>query len=710
MPQPTPNDILATFTITGVTEKLHVIECEGHEGISELFEFHLLLITEKAALDPEKVLRKKAVLTIQGADESRTFHGIVGSVSTECTSAAPYTSRVVLVPAVSLLRHRQNCDIFSKMKLGDILKVVLGGATDVIYQLQEVISPEVGTIEYCVQYQESDWAFVSRLLERYGFYYFFQHTKDKHTLVIGDSSQLYPNIPTQGTISLATGRSLLPSEFYVQEIYFTEGVRTGKYTLADYNPATARVVLKQVASVPGEKQVIESYEHPGDFLDTNLGKRMARVRLEEALALKSVGEGMSDCIYFTSGHRFNLDAGEAGKSTQLLVRVHHVLRKAAAASDEELAPADVEAPRPVARQASASPEAILDDRLQYHNTFLCIPAGTVYRPPRLTPKPHARGVQTAMVTAGADADTYSDSSGRVKVKFHWAPDKESCWMRASQLMTGPQGSGALWLPRIDEEVLVDFVDGDLDRPIIVGRVYNSANPPPLTLPDNRTKSCIKSFTVPGAKGYNEISFEDKKGEELLDLRAEQTLRLETKKGRYAVLDDKNEKIEIASDNGDMIQLANKPGDPASCWVKITTHGGHSLELTDANKKIEVKTKGGITITLDDSGKKLEAKTSSGNKVVLDDTSKKLQVMTAGGMKVVLDDSAKKLEVATASGQKVVLDDSSSKVSVSSLGSLELKAVGSLEISAAQISVKASATLNLEASGLTNIKGALVNLN
>jgi len=472
--------------------------------MSMLFHFDLELAAESSNIALEEVVGNEALLGLLsdtgGNGGERWIHGVVNEVAQLETRDKLTIYRASVVPSVWRLDQGRDSRIFQNQ---DIESIICGLLKKARIKHSFRVKGALEKREYCVQYRESDWAFISRLLEEEGFYYYFEHRKyehDKyeHVLHMADGVEFYPDIPDSKTVSLHAPDSMEPGAEHITDFNVRQRLCPERVTLSDFNFKKPSLDLKSKDPAQQESGV-EIYDYPGLYEEPDSGEKLAGVRLDEARAAGTQAEGTSTCPRFAAGHLFNLEdhpRKDLNNKPYLLTRVVHEVTKSAGADT-----------------------GALDRRCQYANVFLCVPGKVRFRPPQITPKPMVRGVQTAIVTGPDREEIYTDEHGRVKVQFHWDregayDDKSSCWIRVSQVWAG-QGFGAMWIPRMGHEVIVDFLEGDPDRPIITGRVYHAQNPPPYELPKDKTKSTIKSESSPGGKGFNEVRFEDKKGKEEL---------------------------------------------------------------------------------------------------------------------------------------------------------------------------------------------------
>ncbi|MFZ1984805.1 MAG: type VI secretion system tip protein TssI/VgrG [Desulfatitalea sp.] len=499
----------------GDTE-LMVVAFRVEERISAPFFAELTLASEKE-LAFEKIVGKFGLLTME-SDTDRYLHGIVRRFTQSGVNGRFLLYQAQLAPQFQLLSLEQDCRIFQNKSVPDIIKEVLeeSGILSTMFKFR--LMGRYAPREYCVQYRESDLAFISRLLEEEGIFYFFEHRKDNHLLVFGDGTVNYQPIVGKAQVPFTPGGGLVAEQEAVSAFHLSRQIRTGKCTLRDFN--FEKPSLDLTADCAEDNQArSEIYDYPGAYSLTPEGQRLAQVRLQRAVMFKDQAEGKSVVPRFIPGFTFTLERGDPpGLNGQyLLTGVLHAGAQ----------------PQVLAEKATA------ESGTHYENEFFAIPATVTIRPEIKTPKPTIEGVQTAIVTGPAGEEIYTDRHGRVKVQFHWDrigknDDKSSCWIRVSQLWAGA-GWGAMFIPRIGQEVIVDFLEGDPDRPIITGRVYHGENVTPYDLPAQKSKSTIKSNTTSGGSGSNELRFEDKKENEEIYLHGQ-------KNWTIAIENDKNQTI------------------------------------------------------------------------------------------------------------------------------------------------------------------------
>jgi type VI secretion system secreted protein VgrG len=356
-------------------------------------------------------------------------------------------------------------------------------------------------------------------MEEEGISYYFSHENGKHTLVLADATNAYSPCLHQDEVRYqVSGAGEKAEESMIKTLEIKNEIRVGKYSLNDYNfetPSTKLLVEMEGKHNQGpvKKGV---YDYPGRYAKRAEGEGYATVHIQEEEARVTSITGSSDVKSFASGYSFTLVdyfRNEMNNKKYLLTAVDHVAEQQGLCS------------------------SCGDD--SYTNSFTCIPLDTIFRPLRLTPKPVVEGVQTAFVVGPAGEEIYTDDHGRIKVQFHWdrlgkVNENSSCWMRVGQIWAGP-GWGAMYIPRVGHEVIVDFLEGDPDRPIVIGSVYHGTNQPPYQLPAEKTKTTIKSSSSKGGGGFNEIRFEDKKDSEQLFVHAQKNFDLQVKNDRFETI-------------------------------------------------------------------------------------------------------------------------------------------------------------------------------
>jgi type VI secretion system secreted protein VgrG len=474
-----------TFIITSIS---------GTEHISGLFEYELELYSSNHRISPDKIVGKSATVTIQN-EHKRCFNGVISSFTFGEVGPHNYRRyRMTMVPWLWLLTKTQNCRIFQEKTTKQIVTEVFSALEFVDFEFKAAGGK---TREYCVQYHESDFNFVSRLLEEEGIAYYFRHSENKHTLVLVDQSNAYEEV---AETNLEYSKGNMPNT-QIKRWEHIYKFKKGKWTLNDYNFMEPQKNLR--SSTKSSKTftnngAYEHYEYAALY-DYASGADLVKIRLEAEETLRDVVEGASDCSSFYAGGKFKLAKHDtaAEKNSYILIGVRHFAADASFFSGQEGQP-------------------------EYSNEFICIPANVHFRPQPLHEKPLMKGPQSAIVVGPPGEEIYIDKQCRIKVKFYWDRTENNgnntCFIRVVQSWAGNQW-GTSFIPRIDQEVIVNFLDGDPDRPLVTGCVYNGWNKPVY---ESGTQSGIKTRSTKGGtpQNFNELRFEDKKGSEQIYLHAE----------------------------------------------------------------------------------------------------------------------------------------------------------------------------------------------
>jgi type VI secretion system secreted protein VgrG len=469
----------------------------GQEVVSQLFRFQLDLVSEDDALSFDGIVGKNVSLHVETLDAQRGLNGFISRFSQGGRDERFTYYRAEMVPWLWFLTRTAGCRIFQQKTAPDIIKKVLDerGFRDYDLRLYNAYRQR----EYCVQYRETDFNFVSRLMEEEGICYFFEHAQDgsKHTLVLADDPAAHKPCPGQPKARCDFAVGGRRKEDLITEWRAEQEYRPSAWAHTDYNFETPSTSLMVTVKDQGQYEI---YDYPGIYMKKGDGDQLAKKRLQETLAFKSRATGKSNCRCFTAGSAVEVTDHYRRDMNQkwMLTGVYHQFTMGGAYSSGGT-----------------------DEGFVCTNTFEAIPASVLFRPVRSTPKPTVQGCQTAVVVGPAGEEIYPDKYGRVKVQFHW--DREgkrnedsSCWIRVSQPWAG-KGFGGIQIPRIGQEVIVDFLEGDPDQPIIVGRVYHAESMPPWSLPDQKVVSGFKSNSTKGGGGYNEFSMNDTKGKELITI-------------------------------------------------------------------------------------------------------------------------------------------------------------------------------------------------
>ncbi|QRK04076.1 type VI secretion system tip protein VgrG [Archangium violaceum] len=465
----------------------------GTEALSRPYEFRVdFHPLAPEPLEAQEMLGSEALLKVELPDGgARYVHGLVRAVDSLGQEAGLWRYRVWVVPRVWWLSQVKRSRIFQGRTVPQIVKAVLeeGGV-----QVKLSLSGSYEAREYCTQYRETDFAFVSRLMEWEGLFYFFEHTEGGHVMVVGDKPNVHEALPGGAKLPLRDNDRRAATGEFVSSLQRVHRMRPGKVHLKDFDfEKPALDVSGRTQDSSNGQDALEVYDYPGEYVAPAVGKGAAKVRLEEAVQAARTLEGEGVCPRLTAGYRFEVEDEGTYAGEYVAVEVVHWGRQ------------------PETPGHSEAPGSL------YRNHFKCMPSSVPFRPRRTTAVPHLMGLQTATVVGPSGEEIHTDEHGRIKVQFHWdregqRDDKASCWVRVSQTWGGPAW-GAVYLPRIGQEVVVRFLEGNPDRPLIAGTVYNGGNPTPYALPDDKTKSTLKSASSLGSDGFNEFRIEDAAGEE-----------------------------------------------------------------------------------------------------------------------------------------------------------------------------------------------------
>ncbi|SEK53387.1 type VI secretion system secreted protein VgrG [Stigmatella aurantiaca] len=575
--------------------ELAVVGFEANEFLSQPYSVEVTLAAPPdVEVNDKALLGQSALLTVQlGDGTARFFQGIVARIARWEITQSPEKQRhrITVVPRLWTLRHTRRSRIFQEMTVPDIVHKVL---TEAMVQHTLSLSGSYRPRNYCVQYRESDLEFVQRLLEEEGIFYYFEHTEDSHLMVLRDASLTCPAVAGDARLVFREHSKMVAGNESVHAVSSQMQVQPGAVALRDFNFVQPRQDLTATVTADEGEAALEFYDYPARYEEPRTGKALAKVRLEEFRARVELLVGASNCRRLCTGYSFGLDEHpvDAFNRSYLVLSVKHVGRQPEVLTIEQAQSGEKEG---------------------YHNEFTCQPAQVPYRPPRETRRPFIAGAQTAIVVGPPGEEIHTDEHGRIKVQFHWdregkGDDKSSCWIRVSQAWAGP-GWGALYLPRIGQEVVVEFLEGDPDRPIVTGSVYNGQNPPPIELPGDKTQSTLRSSSSPGGNGSNELRIEDAAGEEQIYLHAQKDFQIvvendktqevrgnETllvKKDRSRTIEG-NQSLEVKK-NDDTVIGGNQSLDVVK--NRSTTVMGNHTESVTGDQSIQVGGNQNVTVSL-----------------------------------------------------------------------------------------------------------------
>lgn len=634
---------------TSLGDGLRFRSLSASEQMARLFEFNVLAVGDQN-VDPTALLGTNASVSIEvGQGQRRHFHGQVARAGLDSAIGRHFGWRLVLRPWLWQATRRTDSRIFQNLSVPDILKKVFDAYTGAVeYRLTATYAPRL----YCVQYRETDFNFVSRLMEEEGIGYFFKHSADRHTLVICDAMTAHEEAPGFATVLYRDTQDQLLELKAITEWRHAHELSTGKVTLTDYDYLKPSTSLSTTVSTTQKtsKAALEHYDHPGLYTDKSRGTGLARVRQQELDAR----------VLRISGHTTTVGGLAAGSRFKL--QEHPI---AAENVDHVIVGTRIEAQ--YAGYESGSGETRFSCRfeaMRYAHTF---------RPDRITPRPIVAGPQTAVVVGPSGEEIFTDEHGRIKVQFHWdrigtKNENSSCWVRVATRWAG-KAWGMISIPRIGQEVVVEFIEGDPDLPLVTGGVYNAEQVTPYKLPDHKTVSTIKSRSSKGGgnDNFNELAFEDLKGSEWVRLHAEKDLLEVVKNDAHR---------DVGRDQ--FLKIVNNLTEEIGANVDRKIKGDFT-ELIEKNARLEIKQ---------------SAKVKIGGA---------LGLMSGGAMSIETG-AAFSLKSKAAGDVKIGANLGVEGVNVHVKGSANV-----VVEAGAMLTLKGS-MINIEASGIVSINGALVKIN
>lgn len=502
-------------------DDLLIQQMSGTEAMSTLFEFRLTLFSSRDDIDVRKIIGKTAILRIETYDThhmggERHWNGYVSRfVRAGRASSADgedlYTYECDIVPWFWFMTQHEDCRIFQRKSVRDIIETIFGEFNYSDFKME--LTEDHPTLEYCTQYRETTFDFISRLIEREGIHYYFRHNEgddSKHILVFSDNNDSNPQLDPDELPFHHEG--VAEGSDAIRTLALEQQMRTSKVTLGDWDFEKKRLVREDTPTVLdiGRDHQLERYRYPGGFVESADGQHLSRMIMEAEEASHLTLRGDSQIRTLAPGHTFTLydHPFDALNVEYMVLSVRHYGLN----NLNNSSPAD------------------------YANSFTIHPHAITFRAPLSTPRGLVRGPQTALVTGPAGEEIHTDAHGRIKVQFHWDrqgqyDDKSSCWVRVAQVWAG-NGYGTMFIPRVGMEVVVDFLEGDPDQPLVTGCVYNGVNKPPYDLPANATRSTLKTLSSKGGGGTNELRFEDKKGSEEVFIQAEKDFNVKVKASKH----------------------------------------------------------------------------------------------------------------------------------------------------------------------------------
>ena len=670
----------------------------GKEGLSELFEFEVDLLSPNTSVDMKAVLGKPLTLEIVTIDGTpRYINGQITRftmIGREESSSRYVVYRAVVRPWLWYLTRTSDCKIFQNKSVVDILDEVLG---EYGFAFEKKLSASYRQRDYSVQYQETDFAFVSRLMEHEGIYYYFKHEKNQHTLVLADDMGAHDTLPGYPRIGyLATDRVAETGREVIDQWEVTEEIRPGTFVVDDFDFKKPKADLLNTRSQPRENDHgrYEMYEWLGGYSDAGDGEHYARIRLEEAQAQAEVDTGHSNVRGMAPGYRFSMQNAPRDEDNKeyLIVSVTYNLREGG--------------------YATGSPDGL------YSFDFDVQPTSFPFRAPRVTRMPTTHGPQTATVVGPPGEDIWIDKYGRVKVQFRWdrygqRNEDSSCWVRVSSAWAG-SNFGAVNHPRVGQEVIVDFIAGCPDRPIIIGRVYNADQMPPLELPAKATVSGFISRTIKGdGELANHFVIDDDPGNESIKMHAQKDFGISVENNETHTVDGTRDTVIEGADtyktntsldetvNGPHTLTVNKGGPQ-----KITVNGGDQfIKVDGGNQQVDVIGNQTIHVT----GKRTDTVDTGETRTIgvsLDETINGPQTTTVVGL---YTEKSNGKEVSVLGGEHYYVQNDSMRTvggteSIGSVGDMLITTAGTLTMQSVNtdVSIHSPTTVSIDAD-IINLK-------
>ncbi|MGQ7959576.1 type VI secretion system Vgr family protein [Pseudomonas sp. SP16.1] len=573
------NQAHITLAIPAVDNDLQVLSFEGRETLNKPYRFTIELVSQRADLDLDGLINQTAYLAF--GSSGRGVHGVIYGIEQGDSGKRLTRYRIDLRPTLAYLGHSFDQRIFQHMTAPAIIAAVLEehgllDGSDYRFQLGPYVYPER---IYCTQYEESDLHFIQRLCEEEGIGFHFQHGEDGHVLVFGDDASAFPRLDP---LNYQQGSGLAADHEVVRAFGVRLETRSTLASWRDYDFEQPRLLME--AGYASEfTPTLEVYDYPGRFTDRTRGKHLARRSLERLRSDYELAEGKSDA-FLACGHFLAL-AGHPRQQWNDLWLLNEVIHEGKQPQVlEESITSDLtlrrSAPSPLRGEGWGEGEKGDSDFHQgYRNRFTATPWDIPYRPALEHHKPKVLGSQTAVVTGPAGEEIHCDQYGRVKVQFHWdrdgqADDTTSCWLRVASNWAG-KAYGGIAIPRVGMEVLVTFLEGDPDQPLVTGCLYHAEHLVPYDLPAHKTRSLFKTLSSPGGGGYNEFRIEDRKGAEQIYIHAQRD---------WDENIEHDQKIRVGNERHDTVE--------ANSYTELKAE---EHRTTDLDRKVEVRANDHLTV-------------------------------------------------------------------------------------------------------------------
>ncbi|HLK93645.1 MAG TPA: type VI secretion system tip protein TssI/VgrG [Polyangia bacterium] len=718
----TTRDVWATTPLGAGVMALE--RMDGHEALAQPFTYNLMFLSTDWNVDLSKLLGQSLTVHVNlPGGGTRHFNGIATQATHLDVEDGYARYAVTLQPWLSLLDYRADCRIYQNQSIPEIVKEVFRRAD--FSDFEDLLDDgSYGKLEFVVQYRESDFNFVSRLMEEAGIYYYFKHDDSKHTLVLADSEDDHEPAGGYGKVTyLPQKEASRGDKEHLSAWTVVQQIRSGGYAATDFDFKAPRTALLSQLSQPQHYAHAdgELFDYPGDFLKKSDGDVRVKIRLEERQYEHALVQASGDVRGIGCGNVFTLTdyPREDQNKEYLIIGASYSINvgqyESGGGGGEEF----------------RSGLTLLDSKIPF-------------RPAIRARKHRVEGPQTAIVVGPSGEEIHTDNFGRVMVQFHWdrygmSDERSSCWVRVSQAWAGAKW-GAVHIPRIGQEVIVDFLEGDPDRPIITGRVYNADNMPPYDLPANKTQSGLKSRSSKGGapSNFNEIRFEDKKGSEELHIQAEkdetklvknnQTANIGVDRSLTVGSDEtvsigKNRTEKVGADESVSIganqtlkvganRTKNVSGDESVTIgaIQTVTIGAASVETVGAARAVTIGAAYQITVgaAMNETVGAVKSESVGGSKSVdvgggYTETVGKDKTVTASGGVTVGADKAIALTAGTdfnvQAGKKATIEATDELTLVCGDATIVLKKSGDITINGAKVQVTASGDLVLKGSKL-----------
>jgi len=667
MPDKGAKIFLDVKTSDGTPFKLNSFH--GVERLSDLFEYTLVMTARRRDVKFEALMSQSATVSLKVGSLTRTYNGIIGLFEQDDT---PFQSvdmwtvyRAILYPKLWLLNFSGQCRIFQNKSAVEIIKNVLDEHK--ISYSNQVTSAGMQTRIFCVQYNETDLHFISRLMEEEGIFYFFQQSQGSHKLVLADSMGAHLPCPHAASVKFHDAALHEQPMMTMSSCFITQRIVPQRNTLKSYNYLKPQKPLKATAAGASGAGGGEITTYDEIYDEQGRGDGLVKVQIQSEDLPQKMTEGSSTVPFFLAGYKFTLE-NHPRADANLAYVLYEIIHDAQIVTEET------------------------EDHL-YKNSYRAFPASVPFKPLQKTRKPRIYGTQTAKVTGKPGEEIYTEEYGRIKVKFHWDPspsqnDTTSCWIRVATLWAG-QKWGTLFTPRVGQEVVVSFIDGDPDKPLVVGSVYNGENKPPY-LPSEPTKSTLKSQTSKKGDaptpGYNELRFEDKQQSEEIYIHAQKDFKID-------IQNDHNIKI-VGGNRSITLESQAEQGEE-----RKGTQSNDTLKLMNGNKSLTI-VKGNYSIQLDDGN--ITVTCAKGN--VNFDVTGNMSLTCTGNF------NNKAGEAISMTAGTSFSAEAAAGFTAKAGAEMSLQAGAALSAKAgAEIEIEAAGALNLTGAATTTIKGATVDV-